>query len=192
MQLHLQSSVVEPSVSAGINRSAQSSSHPAFKSLLEVVLQKPSAEEDKHRNPWGPAPPLVPPLLFYFILFFFFAYSHFPTTLYILNKWHFELQIEETSGGLSLSFYCVSRRSYFVDFGIEFQTAQMNVHLGLLQRRLVVMAPLAWYVFGSSRCEEEMASLHSLSLKKNLSMLRNLASMIWICDPNSFFTNSSS
>jgi len=40
--------MVKPHVSVGINRSAQSSSHPAFKSFLEVVLQKPSAEEDKH------------------------------------------------------------------------------------------------------------------------------------------------
>lgn len=31
----------------GINRSAQSSSHPALKSFPEVVLQKPAAEEDK-------------------------------------------------------------------------------------------------------------------------------------------------
>lgn len=44
---HPQSAMVKPHVSVGINRSAQSSSHPALKSFPEVVLQKPAAEEDK-------------------------------------------------------------------------------------------------------------------------------------------------
>lgn len=44
---HPQSTMVKPHVSVGINRSAQSSSHPALKSFPEVVLQKPAAEEDK-------------------------------------------------------------------------------------------------------------------------------------------------
>lgn len=43
----LQTTTAEPRVSVGINRSAQSSSHPAWKSFPEVVLQKPAAEEDK-------------------------------------------------------------------------------------------------------------------------------------------------
>lgn len=42
-----QSTIAEPHVSVGINRSAPSSSHPALKSFPEVVLQKPAAEEDK-------------------------------------------------------------------------------------------------------------------------------------------------
>lgn len=42
-----QSAMAKPHVSVGINRSALSSRHPAFKSFLEVVLLKPSAEEDK-------------------------------------------------------------------------------------------------------------------------------------------------
>lgn len=41
------STMVKPHVSVGINRSAESSSHPALKSFPEVVLQKPAAEEDK-------------------------------------------------------------------------------------------------------------------------------------------------
>lgn len=44
---HPLSTTTKPHVSVGINRSVQSSSHPAFKSFLEVVLQKPSAEQDK-------------------------------------------------------------------------------------------------------------------------------------------------
>ena len=44
---HPQSTMEKPHVSVGINRSAQSSSHPALKSFPEVVLQKPAAEEDK-------------------------------------------------------------------------------------------------------------------------------------------------
>lgn len=44
---HPQSTMAKPHVSVGINRSAQSSSHPALKSFPEVVLQKPAAEEDK-------------------------------------------------------------------------------------------------------------------------------------------------
>lgn len=44
---HPQSTTAKPHVSVGINRSAQSSSHPALKSFPEVVLQKPAAEEDK-------------------------------------------------------------------------------------------------------------------------------------------------
>lgn len=44
---HPQSTMAKPHVSVGINRSAQSCSHPALKSFLEVVLQKPAAEEDK-------------------------------------------------------------------------------------------------------------------------------------------------
>lgn len=44
---HPQSAIAKPHVSVGINRSAQSSSHPALKSFPEVVLQKPAAEEDK-------------------------------------------------------------------------------------------------------------------------------------------------
>lgn len=44
---HSQSTIAKPHVSVGINRSAQSSSHPALKSFPEVVLQKPAAEEDK-------------------------------------------------------------------------------------------------------------------------------------------------
>lgn len=44
---HPQSTMAKPCVSVGINRSAQSSSHPALKSFPEVVLQKPAAEEDK-------------------------------------------------------------------------------------------------------------------------------------------------
>lgn len=39
--------MAKPHVSVGINRSAQSSSHPALKSFPEVALQKPAAEEDK-------------------------------------------------------------------------------------------------------------------------------------------------
>ena len=44
---HPQSTMAKPCVSAGINRSVQSSSQPALKSFPEVVLQKPAAEEDK-------------------------------------------------------------------------------------------------------------------------------------------------
>ncbi len=44
---HPQSTMAKSHVSVGINRSAQSSSHPALKSFPEVVLQKPAAEEDK-------------------------------------------------------------------------------------------------------------------------------------------------
>lgn len=44
---HPQRTTAKPHVSVGINRSAQSSSHPALKSFPEVVLQKPAAEEDK-------------------------------------------------------------------------------------------------------------------------------------------------
>lgn len=44
---HPQSAIAKSHVSVGINRSAQSSSHPALKSFPEVVLQKPAAEEDK-------------------------------------------------------------------------------------------------------------------------------------------------
>lgn len=46
-QPHPQSTMAKPHVSVGINRSVQSSSHPALKSFPEVVLQKPAAEEDK-------------------------------------------------------------------------------------------------------------------------------------------------
>lgn len=44
---HPMSTIAKPRVSVGINRSVQSSSHPALKSFPEVVLQKPAAEEDK-------------------------------------------------------------------------------------------------------------------------------------------------
>lgn len=58
---HPQSTMAKPHVSVGINRSAQSCSHPALKSFLEVVLQKPAAEEDKRTAiPPGPAPPQLP------------------------------------------------------------------------------------------------------------------------------------
>lgn len=145
MQLHLLSSVVEPSVSVGINRSAQSSSHPAFKSFLEVVLQKPSAEEDKHtgipeaQHLLSRLSFLVPPLLFSSLLFYFTLFL-FPLSFHLLFFEQVTLWVAKLTSfrglkfAISVFFFFLQCRSlYLLIFCTDFQTVQVNVHLGLLR-----------------------------------------------------------